>query len=109
MDADAPARELRGPVPPDRVPATAARLAADPLGVVHVRGTVDLGVLDVLARLALAARRRGTRLEVRGGEDLARLLHLCGLAGLVVQPLGQPEAGEQGGVEEVVHVLDPPA
>ena len=109
MDADDPGRELRGPVRPDRVPATAARLAAHLPGVVHVRGTVDLGVLDVLARLTLAARRTGVPLDVRGGEDLARLLHLCGLAGLGGQPLGQAEAGEQRGVEEVVDVLDPPA
>ena len=102
--------ELRGPVPPGRVPGLAARLAERLRGdaVVQVHGPVDLGVLDVLARLALAARRGGARLEVRGGEDLAGLVRLTGL-GLVVQPLGQAEAGEQRGVEEVVDVLDPSA
>ena len=69
--------ELRGPVRPDRVPALAAGLAG--AAVVRVRGRVDLGVLDVLARLALAARGGRGRLQVLGDSQLCRLVRLIGL------------------------------
>ena len=114
MDLETPVLALRGPVAAVQAGAMAdrlaARLSAD--AVVEVGGTVDLGVVDVLARLALVARRRGVRLCVRADEGLTGLLALTGLlrpTGLVLQPLGQPEAGEQGRVEEVVDVLDPSA
>ncbi len=110
VDVETAVLALRGPVAPAEVRALAERLAgrlhAD--AVVEVGGTVDVGVVDVLARLALVARRRGVRLRVRADEGLAGLLALVGLRA-VVQPLGEPEAGEQRGVEEVVDVLDPPA
>ncbi|MEU9700836.1 STAS domain-containing protein [Streptomyces sp. NPDC047981] len=44
----------------------------------------DLAAVDALARLRLAARRRGHRLRFEGaGGELRRLLDLVGLAGLV--------------------------
>jgi len=42
---------------------------------------IDLGTVDVLARLALIARRRGCRFSVRDAPpDLRALLALAGLA-----------------------------
>jgi hypothetical protein len=75
--------------------------------------TADLALVDLLARVCLQARRLGAGVVVApGGSGLAALLELTGLAGVV--PLGpsepgrQAEALEQPGVEEVVHVGDPP-
>jgi len=78
--------ELRAPMPP------AARARAHehvrmllsaghaPVLVCDVHGTVDLGVVDLLARLALTARRQQARLLVRAaGSDLPALLQLTGL------------------------------
>lgn len=77
----------------------------------------DLDLVDGLARLQLAARRRGWRVVVRGGVgDVAGLLALAGLAGVVpcearpggsAQVGGEPECGEEPGVEEVVVPDDP--
>ena len=48
--------------------------------VCDVHGVADLGVVDVLARLSLTARRAGARLRVQAaGNDLAALLRLTGL------------------------------
>ena len=45
-----------------------------------VHGVCDLGVVDALARLALASRRHGTWLRVRtDSADAERLLELSGL------------------------------
>jgi anti-anti-sigma regulatory factor len=68
----------------------------------------DLGTVEVLARLRVAARRAGRRLVLRGvNGDLAELVLLAGLADvLVMEPLGiepgrEAEEGEEaGGVEE---------
>jgi hypothetical protein len=70
----------------------------------------DLGVVDGLARLQLALRRRGARLRLRGAPpELAGLLRLCGLdAAVGAQPPGQAELGEEPGEEEVVQPGDPP-
>jgi hypothetical protein len=89
-------------------PAGAARLGRE-LGallekgsvVCELNGPVDLGVVEVLARVHLEARRLGVTLTLTGDD-----LGLLGLLGLEV--LRQPEPPEQRGVEEVVHVLDPP-
>jgi hypothetical protein len=55
-------------------------------------GVVDLGAVDLLARLALAARRRGLDLRVRQApRDLCDLIDLCGLR----EPLGKPEQREE--------------
>ncbi|MCW2985714.1 MAG: sle [Conexibacter sp.] len=71
----------------------------------------DLALVDVLLRLHLAARRCGWRLRIDDPAPcLCGLLELTGLGGvLAVKPRGQPELGEQLGVEEVVQPGDPPA
>ena len=87
----------------------------------QVRGTVDLGVLDVLARLQLLARRLGVSVHVvtAAGDDPDALTELLAVTGLDVlrqtgqppqlQPRGQAEPREQRRVEEVVHVDELPA
>ena len=87
-------------VPPDR------------LGAV----TVDLGVVDVLARFHLGASRLGLTLEVRDPcRPLRDLLELAGLDDLLrLAPLpleagGEAEGGEQLRVEEAVEPDDEPA
>jgi hypothetical protein len=78
--------ELRAPLPP------AARARACEhvrmllstggvrLVVCDVHGAVDLQVVDLLARLALTARRRQARVLVRSdSDDLTALLRLTGL------------------------------
>ena len=81
------------------------------LGSVDGGTRCDLALVDALARLALAARRRGwsVRLDdVR--DDLRALLVLVGLAdALVPEPGRQAEGGEERGVEEIVDPRDPPA
>jgi anti-anti-sigma regulatory factor len=64
----------------------------------------DLALVDSLARLQLDARRRGGRLRLRNVTDELRgLLELVGLADvLALEPRGQPELGEQLGVDEVM-------
>ena len=77
----------------------------------ELTGCPDLGVLDALARLKLAAVRSGMRCELlTTGQSVGELLGLIGLSGVLGQPVGQAEAGDEGGgVEEVVQVDDPPA
>jgi hypothetical protein len=71
----------------------------------------DVAVVGALARLGLAARRRGWTLRVRCDAGLAGLVELCGLSGVLGVELGrQPERREQPlGVEEVVQRDEPPA
>ena len=72
---------------------------------------MDLGVVDTLARLALAERRRGRPLRLaRVPDELRELLVLSGLDGVLlgVEPLGKPEEREErGGVEEEGELGDP--
>jgi hypothetical protein len=94
--------------------------------VVLIRGDVDvaawplsgrrpaLALVDELARLQLAARRMGCRIELRGpGADLLALLDLVGLreifrvAPLRVEAVGETEDGEQTRIDEVVVPDDP--
>lgn len=81
------------------------------LGRVGGGARCDLGLVDRLLRLQLAARRLGwsVRLDdVR--DDLRALLVLVGLAdALALEPGRQAEGGEERGVEEVVDRRDPPA
>jgi hypothetical protein len=79
---------------------------------------VDLGLVDALARLQLAARRAGVSMVLRRpSPELCGLLDLVGLGeviegaggGLAVEPVGQAEGGEQLGVEEVLPGGDLPA
>ena len=111
-------------------------VASWPLGQ---RDRVDLDAVEELARLQLAARRLGFSVGLRhAGVELQQLLELAGftvglrhaglelrqlleLAGLTtvvpvagpgcasVQVVGQPEGGEEPGVEEVVVPDDPVA
>src|SRR5262245_1587758 len=69
----------------------------------------DLGAIEALALLQLAARRRGLRVVLRGaGGDLRGLLALCGLdealpciEGSGREPRREPEQREQAlGVQE---------
>ena len=69
----------------------------------------DLRVVDALLRLQLTATRARSRLRLRDAPaDVHRLLSLTGLSAVVceLEPVGHAEAGEQGGVEEVVQVDD---
>lgn len=66
----------------------------------------DLAVVDRLARLQLAAHRVGLHVQLR--DAIAELLLLLDLVGLR-QVLGEPEGGEEVGVEEVVMTDDPVA
>lgn len=75
------------------------------IATVDIDGAVpQLFVVDVVARVAVAARRLGWSVTVPAGE-LTELLGLCGLGELG----GQPERLEQPGVEEVVQPDQPPA
>jgi hypothetical protein len=68
----------------------------------------DLAQVDALARLQLAARRRGWTLRVRGATDELRgLLELVGLAGVLRLEGGrQVERGEHVRADEVVEPGD---
>lgn len=69
----------------------------------------DVGTIGALARMALAARRGGGRLELLAArQDLQELLWLVGLAELAVEVVGQPEEREEPlGVEEEGDPRDP--
>ena len=67
----------------------------------------DLALVDALARLQLAARRRGV--AVRIVNPPAELVELLDLVGLRVEVLGETEDREQPGIEEVVVPDDPVA
>jgi hypothetical protein len=67
-----------------------------------------LALVDVLARLQLAARRAGGRIRVRGPSPELRAL--LGLLGLPLEVEGEPEQREPPlGVEEAVEPGDPAA
>ena len=74
---------------------------------------MDLEVVDTLARLALAERRRGCEFRLgRVPDELQELLVLTGLDGVLlrVEPGRQPEEREERvGVEEERQLDDPPA
>jgi hypothetical protein len=102
-----------------------------------LREPVDLSMVDALARLQLAARRLGWAVVVRDPpDDLRSLLHLVGLTMLLeragddplaelddarnddepadaggsgIEVRGQPEDGEEGGLDEAVVPDDPPS
>jgi hypothetical protein len=73
-----------------------------------------LALAGELARVQLAARRMGCRIELRDpGADLLELLDLVGLRDVVpvaplrVEVLGEPEHGEEPRIDEVVVPDDP--
>lgn len=80
-----------------------------------VGGGADLAAVARLARLQLAARRRGCSLQLRHAcPQLLELLELVGLDEVVPaagrlggEVGGEVEGREQGGVEEVVVPDDP--
>jgi hypothetical protein len=80
-------------------------------------GPPDLGTVDALARLQLAARRLGCSVRVFGAcDELQALLDLAGLgellggdANLGIEVGRQTEQAEQARVEEVVEPGDPVA
>jgi hypothetical protein len=67
-------------------------------------GGADLGVVEALARLALAARRAGLELALVGvTSDLRELIALAGLERVLLggEARGEPEQREEApGVEE---------
>jgi hypothetical protein len=70
----------------------------------------DLGTVDVLARLQLAARRSGLEFRLRDvPAELQELITFVGLADVLgVEPRGQAEEREQRlGVEEEGELDDP--
>lgn len=77
--------------------------------------TVDLVLVEALARLQLAARRRGCSIGLRHpSQAVCQLLDLVGLTELSGPPPGlplevgrEPEGGEELGIEEVVPPRDP--
>ncbi len=79
-------------------------------------GHPDLGLVDDVARLQLAARRAGCSIWLRHAcPELVQLLELVGLGDVVpgpgrpLQVVGEAEDGEEPGIEEVVVPDDPVA
>ena len=70
-----------------------------------VRDPVDLGLVDEVAHLQLAAKRLGCAIELR--DPCPELVALLDLVGLRVEVTRQAEDVEQVGVEEVVVPDDP--
>ncbi len=111
-------------VPGRRTPVDRARLRAEVVllrgdeevasWVLRWTGPPDLGLVDEVARLQLAARRLGCSIWLRHAcPDLLHLLEVTGLRSVVgrrrLQVVGQAEGGEEAGVEEVVVPDDPVA
>jgi hypothetical protein len=72
----------------------------------------ELGIVDALARLQLAARRSGYEIAVTAApRDLVELIELAGLCDVLgVEPLRQAEQREERlGVEEEREFPDPAA
>ncbi|SRR5579883_1762143 len=74
-------------------------------------GRPDLGAVDCVARRLLPVLRRGEQPSlVDVDPELAELLDLAGLGGLVVEVRRQPEGGEEPlgleGREEEAHLRD---
>jgi ABC-type transporter Mla MlaB component len=109
-DDDALVLVLSGRVIPDDLPGLVTRARALLESDTHDRIVCDVGALvepdavtvDALARLQLAARRRGREVSLLGASDrLRELLNFCGLdqaippcEGLVVEPGREPEERE---------------
>ena len=109
-----PVLTLTGPVTRDQVAGLAddvrALLAASGAGVVVCDvggvGPPGLGVVELLARLQLAARRAGGRIRLRAPDPALRAL--LDLVGLRIQMEGEAEEGEPAlGVEVEVEPGEP--
>lgn len=114
---------LEGAVAPADVPVLLARVRKAVAGVrasivacdVERLGPPDIETVDALARLALAIRRSGCRMELEHASP--QLRDLVGLAGLArvlpcarlpLEALGESEEREEPGrVEEERHADDP--
>lgn len=109
-----PVLRLAGPVPREAVPGLCGQVGAllrapgtrvvvcDVGGV----GPPGLGVVDLLARLQLAARRAGGRIRLRDADPA--LLGLLDLVGLVFETEGQAEQREPPlRVQKAVEPRDP--
>jgi hypothetical protein len=67
-----------------------------------------LELVDELARLQVAARRLDCSIRLRGHRaELVELFELVGLRDALPEMLGQPERGEESGIDEVVVPDDP--
>jgi ABC-type transporter Mla MlaB component len=94
-----------------------ALVACDPERVVCDVARVrrpDTATIDLLARIALIARRQGRQMELAGVpselSELLAFLGLRGVAGLGLEPERQPEGGEDAlDVEEERDPGDPVA
>lgn len=113
----APGIALAGRIGPDEAAAleacVCARVAAGESGplacdVARIEDP-DMGTVDALARMALAARRLGRSVELRRARpDLLELLILAGLEELAVEVGRQPEEWEEAGrVKEEDDSADP--
>ena len=68
----------------------------------------DLGLVDALARLQLAARRRGCLIQFQPSQELRELLLLVGLAEVLCgEPRRQAKERIELGIQEVVQPDDP--
>jgi hypothetical protein len=69
----------------------------------------NLGLVDMLTRLQLAARRHGCSIRLRNTtRALRELIELVGLADvLLLETEWKAEVGEELGVEEMVKPRDP--
>jgi ABC-type transporter Mla MlaB component len=117
--AESPSLALSGRVGPDEAAGLCDRVRA--VAIDQRSGPIrcgcdgiaepDVGTIDALARMALTARRCGSRLELRGTRpDLRELLALVGLEGLAVEVVGQAEEREEARrVEEEGNPGDPVA
>ncbi len=91
-----------------RMPAPARTIVCD----VRALAAPDVGAIDALARLQLAARRLGLELRLRhASAELLGLVELAGLSeALGVEAAGEPEEREERlRVEEEAELGDPPA
>lgn len=83
------------------------RDGATTVATVDIDGSVPgLFVVDVVARLAVAARRLGWTVRLPDCDAMAEVLELAGLRG---ELCGEPERLEEAWVEEMVQPDQPPA
>lgn len=122
MDHQAGVFAVRGPLARSDIPALCARLqawvAASSGDALCEVSSFEISVVSVeaLARMQLAARRLGRRLNFRDvSSELEALVELLGLATLLgetdsvlAKPRGEPEQGKQPlSVEEEADAADP--
>jgi hypothetical protein len=106
MDARSPVLEIRGPLRREDLPGFYRRACmvlvparAESLIVDVATVAADAVAVDALARLALAARRNGCRVTIRGASpEMWGLIELIGLGGVFLSPGGEEaRTGETAG------------